>query len=187
MERREKCFKTLIFALFVIFSLWILLQFLAPLFLPSNSVNDLSGLVAVSDNENIIKDMGFPSNFIYSCGDRLCHQIADRSFFINGNQMPFCSRCTAIWLGLTIGLVFMVFYKITLNEKFLFVILIGIVPIGIDGVGQLFGFWESTNIIRVVTGLLIGIVCGLAIGVIIDEIKTIKIFKKPIFSKKNKT
>jgi len=178
MQRRAKCFRSVIFIFFVFFSLWILLQFLAPLALPKGSVSDLSGLVAISDNEDTINDMGLPWGFVYSAGDRLCHQKAERSFFINDNQMPFCSRCTAIWLGLVIGLGFMVFYKIQLNGKFLFAIIISLVPIGVDGIGQLFGFWESTNIIRVITGLLIGVVCGVALGVIVDEVKTIHLFKK---------
>ena len=178
MQRRAKYFRSVIFIFFVLFSLWILLQLLAPLALPKGSVSDLSGLVAISDNEDTINDMGFPWDFVYSAGDRLCHQKAERSFFINDNQMPFCSRCTAIWLGFAIGLGFMVFYKIQLNEKFLFAILLSLVPIGVDGIGQLFGFWESTNIIRVITGLLVGVVCGVALGVIVDEVKTIHIFKK---------
>ncbi len=178
MQRRAKYFRSVIFIFFVLFSLWILLQFLAPLALPKGSVSDLSGLVAISDNEDTINDMDLPWGFVYSAGDRLCHQKAERSFFINDNQMPFCSRCTAIWLGLVIGLGFMVFYKIQLNGKFLFAIIISLVPIGVDGIGQLFGFWESTNIIRVITGLLIGVVCGVALGVIVDEVKTIHLFKK---------
>ena len=135
------------------------------------SVNDLSGVTGVSDNEKLLDEMPAPWDAIYECGDRLCHQKAERSFFINGNQMPFCARCTSIWLGLAMGLGFLVFYKIELNEKFLYLIVIGLAPIGIDGVGQLFGFWESNNIIRVITGVLIGFVCGVAIGLIIDEIR----------------
>lgn len=177
MERREGSSKWIIL-FFIPFLIWILLQFLAPLALQPASVDDLSGYVGVADNEKLLDEIPLPWNTIYSCGDRLCHQKAERSFFINGNQMPFCSRCTAIWLGLAIGLGFMVFYKIELNEKFLFLILIGIVPIGIDGVGQLFQLWESTNIIRLITGLLIGIVCGIAIALIIDEIITLKRFRK---------
>jgi len=157
-----------------------MLQFFAPLFLPSGTVNDLSGVVGVSDNEKTIGKMPFPWNAVYSCGDRLCHQKADRSFFINGNQMPFCSRCTAIWLGLAIGLGFILFYQIQLNEKFLFAIILSIVPLGIDGVGQLLGFWDSTNIVRLITGLMAGIVCGISIGLIIDEIKTIRVSKNSI-------
>lgn len=174
MWRKEKCFKSLTFFLFILFSFWISLQFLAPLALPEDSVTDLSGLVAFSDNADMINQMSFPMNFVYSAGDRLCHQKFDRSFVINGNQMPFCSRCTAIWLGLALGLGFITFFKIQLNEKFLFAILLGIFPIGIDGIGQLFGFWESTNVIRFITGLFAGAFCGLALGIIIDEIKEMK-------------
>ena len=187
MQRRAKCFRTLIFVFFALFSIWILLQFLAPIALPEARVNDLSGLVAVSDNENTINDMDFPWGFVYSAGDRLCHQKAERSLFIHGNQMPFCVRCTAIWLGLAVGLGFMVFYRIQLNEKFLFVILLGIVPIAVDGVGQLFGFWESTNIIRLMTGLLAGVVVGVAIGVIIDEVRAVHLLKRIKLFQKNKT
>jgi uncharacterized membrane protein len=178
MQRRAKYFRSVIFIFFVFFSLWFLLQFLAPLALPKGSVSDLSGLVAISDNEDTINDMGLPWGFVYSAGDRLCHQKAERSFFINDNQMPFCSRCTAIWLGIVIGLGFMVFYKIQLNGKFLFAIILSVIPIGVDGIGQLFGFWESTNVVRVITGLLVGSACGVAMGVIVDEIKTIHLFKK---------
>ncbi len=176
MEKRERVSKLLLvfFALFFIISI---LHFLAPLSLPSNSVKDLSGLTGISDNELQIEEMTFPWNVLYSIGDRLCHQKAERSFLVNGNQMSFCSRCTAIWIGIAIGLGFMILYKIPLNEKFLIAIILGIVPIGIDGIGQLFGFWESTNVIRVITGLLVGIVCGFAIGMIIDEVMEFKIKK----------
>lgn len=173
MEKRGRFSKTII-AFFVLFFLWVALQFLAPMFLPRGSVVDLTGITIIADNEEAIGEMPSPWNAIYSTGDSLCHQKAERSFFINGNQMPFCSRCTAIWLGLAIGLGFMVFYKIQLDGKFIFAIIIGLVPVGIDGLGQNFGFWESTNAIRVVTGLMIGIVCGAAIGLIIDEIREIR-------------
>ena len=119
MERRKKRLKNFVFVFFLFFFIWILLQFLAPFALPSGSVSDLSGVVGFSDNENIIQNMSFPWNIVYSSGDRLCHQRADRSLFLNGNEMPFCTRCTAIWLGIVVGLGFMVLYTIELNEKFL--------------------------------------------------------------------
>ncbi|UCF50595.1 MAG: DUF2085 domain-containing protein [Thermoplasmatales archaeon] len=169
MQKREKSSR-LILLFFIPFLIWILLQFIAPFAIPANSIDNLSGIVGIADNEHLVNKIPGPWDAIYSSGDRLCHQQASRSFFINGNQMPFCSRCTAIWLGFAIGLGFMVFFKIELNEKFLILLIIGIVPIAIDGIGQLFGFWESTNIIRLITGLLAGIVCGIAISLIIDEI-----------------
>jgi len=177
MKPRKNRLKNIIFLVFLFFFVWVLLQFLAPLALPTGSVSDLSGVVAFSDNDNVIQNMSFPWNVIYKSGDRLCHQKADRSLFLNGNEMPFCSRCTAIWIGLAVGLGFMVLYVIELNEKFLVAIILSLIPIGVDGIGQLFGFWESTNFIRFITGLLAGVVCGVAIGVIIDEVKTIRVSK----------
>ncbi len=169
MERRGKSSKIVIFIIFLPFFIFILLQFLAPIALPKGSVSDLCGVTVFADNENIINEMPAPWNLIYGAGDRLCHQMPERSFFINDNQMPFCARCTAIFLGITIGIGFMIFFKIHLDLKFIILILIGFIPIGIDGVGQLLEFWESSNLTRVITGLLIGIVTGFAITIIIDE------------------
>ena len=171
MKRRTHRFPSIIFVLFILFSLWIALQFLAPFVLPKDSVPDLSGVVGVSDNDNITRNMSFPWNVIYSSGDRLCHQQSTRSLFFNGNQMPFCTRCTAIWLGIAVGLGFIMVFTIELTGGFLGAILVSLIPIGVDGVGQLLGLWESTNIIRFLTGLPAGIICGVAIGIIIDESK----------------
>jgi uncharacterized membrane protein len=182
MERREKHSKIL--AIFFIISiLWILIQFLAPLNLPYGMVNDLSGNTIITENQNIINEIGFPWNVPYQLGDNLFHQRIERSFLINGNQMPFCSRCTAIWFGLTIGIGLIFFFKIELNEKFIYFIIFGLAPIAIDGTGQILGFWESNNIIRIITGLIAGVVTGMAIGFIIYEINTLN-FNKIFFFKK---
>jgi len=182
MEKRERHSKIIILLFFIPLFIWLTLQFISPIVVPRATITDLSGATGLLENKKTIDQLGFPWGNIYQCGDALCHQKADRSFFINENQMPFCARCTAIWLGLTIGLGFMLFYKIALNEKFLILILIGIIPIGIDGVGQLFQLWESNNIIRLITGLLIGIICGISIGIIIDELRDIIKLKKPKYN-----
>jgi uncharacterized membrane protein len=183
IKHRGKKFSKVILVLFLIFACWFFLQVAAPFAIPAGSAQDLSGVVAFSDNDQKISSMNFPWNVIYSAGDQLCHQQAERSFFLNGNQMPLCARCTAIWLGLAIGLGILTIYTMQLNERFLFVLIIGIAPMGIDGVGQLLGFWESTNIIRFVSGFLSGFVCGIAIGVIIDEVLPKQIFYKKVKTK----
>jgi uncharacterized membrane protein len=178
MKRRIHPFQSLFFVFFILYMIWILLLFLAPLVLPSGSISDLSGVVGYSDNDAVIGNMSFPWNTVYSAGDLFCHQKAERSLFLNGNEMPFCTRCTAIWLGLAFGLGFMVLYTIELNEKFFIAIIFSLVPLGIDGVGQLFGFWESTNIVRLLTGLPAGVICGVAIGIIFDELRSLHFFSK---------
>ncbi|MFO7676795.1 MAG: DUF2085 domain-containing protein [Thermoplasmatota archaeon] len=174
MERKEKNFRSITFVLFIIFFIWILLQFLAPIMLPKGSVDDFSGFAGSIDNKDFMDNMSFPWNYIYLSGDIFCHQKVERSFILNENSMPFCARCTAIFVGIVIGLGIMLLYTINLDRNFLVIVVFSLIPIGIDGIMQLFGFWESTNIIRVITGLLVGIVCGLSVGVIVDEVQIIR-------------
>ena len=172
MERRERFSKSavLIFVIFCVSFVWVLLQLLAPIALPTGSVHNLSGLTMVSDNEKCFDNMSFPWNAVYSIGDRMCHQKAERSLFLNENQMPFCSRCTAIWIGIPIGLLFLLYFRFIPDKKLIYLIIISVMPIGIDGVGQMIGLWESTNLIRFLTGSLAGIACGISVGVISDEL-----------------
>lgn len=153
---------------FIICLTWFLLLLIIPYTLPSNSVNfDEKGKVGVVDFQNQTNTMNPCAKFVYSTGDSFCHQKASRSFFLNGNQMAYCSRCSGIFLGLVIGAGIAVFRYVDFKWQW---IVIGLGPVGIDGMGQLFGFWESTNIIRLITGGLAGILTGLAVAVIIQEL-----------------
>ena len=177
MERRERFSKSII-AFFLIATLWVSLLFLAPLALPSNSIQDLSGGSLMTDNEDLINEMPQPWNGIYLIGDVFCHQIAERSFSLNGNQLPFCARCMGIWLGLAVGLVITIVLKFPLDMKFLALLVLGLIPLAIDGTGQFVGLWESTNTLRMITGLITGIITGIALGVIIDELKSLRSLEK---------
>ena len=106
MEKRAKFSKSILI-IFIFFFIWILLQFLFPLILEENYIENLSGNTIISNNKDIIEKIPFFCSILYTSGDKFCHQLSDRSIFINGNQMPFCTRCTAIWLGVTIGIGFM--------------------------------------------------------------------------------
>lgn len=170
--------KRIMSIVFLFLLIWIFLQLLAPVMLPTGSVTNLSGMVGIMDNTNSIDSLPAPWNVVYASGDALCHQREERSLYLNGNQLPFCSRCTALWVGMVFGVGFMFFLPLSLNERFLLVLFLGFTPLVIDGVGQLFGFWESTNIIRMITGGIAGVVCGLAIGLIISESTSIIISNK---------
>lgn len=153
---------------FIICLTWFLLLSIVPYTLPPNTVNfDEKGKVGVVDFQNNTNTMSPVARFVYSSGDGFCHQKASRSFFLNDNQTPYCSRCTGIFLGLVIGACIAVFRYIDFKWQW---IVIGLLPIGMDGLGQLFGFWESINIIRLITGMFAGILTGLAVAVIIQEL-----------------
>ena len=77
-----------------------------------------------------------------------------------GYKLPVCARDTAIYLSMLLGLLALpLFQKIDGEEwprKWLLVA--AAVPIGIDGITQLFGLRESTNLLRIITCIIIGVV-----------------------------
>jgi uncharacterized membrane protein len=142
---------------------WVAVVFAAPLTLPAGSVTDLSGSVGRMDNAAQTAKMPAFARWVYSGGDVNCHQKASRSLYINGNEMPYCSRDVGIFIGLVLGAAFGMFVVPDLKVRYM---LGGLAPMGIDGVGQLFGFWESTNPVRLVTGGLAGLLTGVALAFI---------------------
>ncbi len=82
-----------------------------------------------------------------------CHQLPERSFFINGLQFPVCARCMGVLIGEVIALVFAIF---PFRLKSIKIPLFCMGVMGIDWGMQEAGIKESTNIRRLVTGILGG-------------------------------
>lgn len=83
----------------------------------------------------------------------MCHRMPERSFHFHGKQFPLCARCTGILCGYVIGILILALY----GRLSLFLSFAMIVPMVIDGTGQLFRKWESNNIRRLITGIMGGI------------------------------
>ena len=82
-----------------------------------------------------------------------CHRKPERSFFWRGKQFPVCARCTGIHLGY-LSFPFFLFGVVSLN--FWMTILL-IVPTYLDGFIQAYYNKESTNMRRLITGLMAGV------------------------------
>jgi uncharacterized membrane protein len=126
-------------------------------------------------------------NLIYTIFRPACHQLPQRSFFLFGLQpiytesqlsaviggavtrqyvgspdfgykIAVCERDVAIYGSMLLtGLLFGLYRKLkTLPLKFFGLL---VLPMLIDGFGQLFGFWSSSWQSRVITGGLFGIAC----------------------------
>ncbi len=137
-----------------IFATFTFLVFLAPFTLTPGQVTDLSGKAGTIDNQAQIDQMNPLAAAIYWFGDGNCHQIAARSFYLNGNEMPFCSRDVGVFVGLVGG---MGLVLVARPKARIILPLLGLVPIAIDGGLQLVSSYESSNILRLATGLLAGI------------------------------
>jgi len=77
-----------------------------------------------------------------------------------GYKFPVCSRDVAIYLAMLLGLLILPFIQKTESEEWppTWILIAAAVPVAIDGGTQLFGFRESTNSMRIITGAIIGVV-----------------------------
>lgn len=126
------------------------------------------------------------SAFVYGFGDLNCHQKHERSWVINENQVPVCTRDIGIFAGIFVG--GLIFRKRGLNRwtvrdsiisvlpdekvepfylmdrRFLLAfggIALLLLPTALDGGIQAVSEYESTNIKRLITGFPMGIGVGL--------------------------
>ncbi len=80
-----------------------------------------------------------------------CHQMPTRSLRIKGYQFPVCARCTGVLLGnITAYAVFLIY---TLPLQFC---IMGCAVMFIDWLVQYHGIRDSTNIRRLLTGIIGG-------------------------------
>ena len=153
---------------FVATTLWAALVVTAPMMVPSRTLQDLSGVVGGHENEFQFRDLNPLPHAIYWLGDGECHQLANRSYFINGNQMPFCARDLGLFLGIAVGFGIASFYRLKINPVLL---LLGLIPMGIDGGLQLVTSYESNNPLRMITGVVAGISMALLMGYFVHVIQ----------------
>ncbi|MDD1746524.1 MAG: DUF2085 domain-containing protein [Methanomassiliicoccales archaeon] len=160
----------------ILFAVWLLLILLAPLTLAHGSVADLSGSVGTIDNADQISGMNPFAAAIYWLGDANCHQLASRSYYLNGNEMPFCARDLGIFIGMALGMALAFVTKV--RPPFLLLIL-GLVPMALDGGLQLLTDYESTNPVRLLTGMLAGVSVAFLIHLIAMNMRDIRREKRP--------
>jgi uncharacterized membrane protein len=100
--------------------------------------------------DSIAKPLFFSLHYV-------CAQIPSHSFYILGHQLGLCARNLSIYSSMFLGsLIF------TLSKKrvpgipwWLWVLMI--LPMAFDGTTQMFGWRESTWILRTITGTLFGL------------------------------
>jgi len=102
--------------------------------------------------------MGNDENFIDPVLSASCHRMSSRCIALPWGISGLCARCTAFWLGMTTGI--LVMYKPMIRIPFWtgFPLLL---PLIADGLLQYHSVYESSNLIRSVTGLAAGI--GIAV------------------------
>ena len=93
----------------------------------------------------------------------LCHQLPSRSPHVDGVALAACHRCLGIYGGLlAASLAFGVLWRWEpwLGRKARYLLLLALLPAGIDWGGHIVGLWTNTPLSRVLTGGFLGLVVG---------------------------
>lgn len=91
----------------------------------------------------------------------MCHGLESRSLLIFGESMPICARCTAIYVGLLVGMLGFLLLPLCRERTIRIASIVALIPLGVDGLTQLAGLRESTNELRIATGLIAGLAFGM--------------------------
>lgn len=81
-----------------------------------------------------------------------CHRRADRSFSIDGRQFGVCARCTGLIAGGAVSPA-----ALLVGSSLPWVALLAVAALALDGLTQRAGWRESTNALRLATGVLVGL------------------------------
>ena len=95
---------------------------------------------------------------IYRAFGALCHQLPERSYFIDGHKFAVCSRCTGIYAGFAFTLLAYPLVRSLRNTATppRTVLFLAALPLLIDFSLTFFGIWENTHTSRLLTGALLG-------------------------------
>ncbi len=100
------------------------------------------------------------SSFLYDLVySNVCHQRPDRSFFIAGEKLAVCSRCTGIYLSFTLTLLLYLLKPAKRFTPSVFFLLLS--PMALEKGLELTGF-PTNNLSRFISGLCFGIMLGMA-------------------------
>lgn len=106
--------------------------------------------------------------FLYAAGSVVCHQLPDRSFFVDGMQLPVCARCTGLYLGGLAGLAAWIFWKAArrwppapvARRTALAVVVAAAMPTAITVATAFAGIWDGANLVRALLAVPLGLGAG---------------------------
>ncbi|OGS48521.1 MAG: hypothetical protein A3K68_00930 [Euryarchaeota archaeon RBG_16_68_13] len=186
------------FGLLLLNLVWTASLFVAPFTIPPGSFAGEVGGANMIDHADVWGTFPPYTAIVYAFGDIQCHQLWFRSLWLNGNQMPLDARMTSMYVFANLGLLAAMFAqpavstgqvilnalprrlsaafgRIGAERAGVVIIVLGLLPIAVDGFTQLFGFRESTDELRLLTGAPGGFVGGLLVGAMLMSIRQVSL------------
>ena len=107
---------------------------------------------------------------MYVAGSLVCHQRPERSFHLDGAQLPVCARCAGLYAGVSLGVLGWmglagIGRRASSRARFWTarvrtVVIVMAVPTLVTVVTAWLGFWDPGNVVRAVFALPLGAVAG---------------------------
>jgi uncharacterized membrane protein len=110
----------------------------------------------------------------YAAGSVICHQLPERSFFLDGRQLPVCARCTGLYLGGAAGFLGWMFAKSARGwpsiavppRAALTVVAAAAIPTAISYFTGVTGVWDGSNVTRAMLAVPLGVAAGAVVSAV---------------------
>ena len=97
----------------------------------------------------------FSSLFVDRIYSLVCHQEATKSFFISGNKLEVCARCTGIYTGgLLFSIIALFISRLKVRSKKWLVL--SFIPMSVDVLLYSAGIYDYSRWIAFTTGVILG-------------------------------
>jgi uncharacterized membrane protein len=111
---------------------------------------------------------------VFAAGSVICHQLPERSFFLDGRQLPVCARCTGLYLGGAAGLAGWLGLKLlrgwrpkTIPPRLaLGLLAIVATPTAVSYLSGVLGVWDGSNLTRAALAVPLGVVAGAIVAAV---------------------
>jgi uncharacterized membrane protein len=112
--------------------------------------------------------------FIFAIGSVICHQLPERSFFLDGRQLPVCARCTGLYLSGAAGLVGWWAAKFLRGWRpqpvpprpAVTLLLAVATPTVASYLSGVLGVWDGSNITRALLAVPLGVAAGAMVAAV---------------------
>ena len=112
--------------------------------------------------------------FAYAVGGVICHQLPDRSFFVDGRQLPVCARCTGLYASGLIGFVGWMAVKsvrrwrrlVVAPRVALAIVAAAAIPTALSYVTGITGVWDGSNLTRAALAVPLGVAAGAVVAAV---------------------
>src|SRR5688572_7177807 len=112
--------------------------------------------------------------FVYAAGSVICHQLPERSFFLDGRQLPVCARCTGLYLSGAAGFLGWFVWKTARGgSRFLVpprtalaIVIAAGVPTALSYVTGVIGLWDGSNLTRALLAVPLGASAGAVVAAV---------------------